>query len=159
LYANAKKGLYKVINKNKVKKPIDNHMQSFIIENNNVFLEYKSSLELKAIRYCDFNKYITSFALEPFAIKYIKPTDGKYHRYYIDLFIEFVTGEKFLVEIKSKGETIRPKKPKKNTEKAKLNYEKSLQTYIINQAKWKAAKEFAKSNDLKFIILTEDELK
>jgi hypothetical protein len=159
LYTNAKTGLYKVINKNKVKKPIDNHMKSFIIENNNVFLEYKSSLELKAIRYCDFNKYITSFALEPFAIKYIKPTDGKQHRYYIDLFIEFKTGDKFLVEIKSKGETVPPKKPKKKTEKSIMNYQKALQTFAVNRAKWDAAKKFAESNQMKFIILTEDELR
>lgn len=159
MYTNAKTGLYKVINKNKVKKPIDNHMKSFIIENNNVFLEYKSSLELKAIRYCDFNKYITSFALEPFAIKYIKPTDGKQHRYYIDLFIEFKTGDKFLVEIKSKGETVPPKKPKKKTEKSIMNYQKALQTFAVNRAKWDAAKKFAESNQMKFIILTEDELR
>lgn len=153
----AQQGWYKLINPNKFVKPIDRLMESFN-ENTNEVL-YKSSLELAAIRYCDFNKFITKFSLEPFAIKYKKPTDGKMHRYYIDLFIEFHTGDKFLVEIKSKGETSPPKQPKKQTNKAMMNYQKALITFHINQSKWEAAREFAKNNNMKFIILTEDELK
>jgi len=155
MYKNVKQGWYELLNPNKFIKPIDEHMQSF----KDGRVNYKSSLELKAIRYADYNKHITKWSLEPFNIKYTKPTDGKVHRYYIDLFLEFSTGEKFLVEIKSKGETIPPKKPSKNTQKAQLNYQKAIQTYYVNQAKWNAAKEFAKLNKMKFIVLTEDQLK
>lgn len=152
---NNRTGWYDVINKHKLIKPIDEHMKSY----DNGKLNFKSSLELNAIKYADYNKHIVKFALEPFAIKYIKPTDGKYHRYYIDLFLEFSNGEKFLVEVKSFGETIPPKKPKNKSQKSANNYQKALQTYYVNQAKWAAAKEFAKMNKLKFIILTERELK
>ena len=158
MYSNAKKGLYKVINKNKVIKPLDQQMESFIIENDEIFLKYKSSLELKAIKYADFNKHVVKFALEPFAIQYIKPTDGKPHRYYVDMFLEFTSGDKFIVEIKSKGETQLPKPPTKPNEKSIRRYQEALTTYTINQAKWAAATEFAKSNKIRFIILTEDEL-
>lgn len=158
MYSKAKQGLYEVINKSKLIKPQDKTMNSFIVENDKIFLKYKSSLELKAIRYADFNKFVSSFSLEPFAIKYIKPTTGKYHRYYIDLFLEFSNGQKFLVEVKSSSETKPPRKPNKKTTKAINNYQKALQTYYINQAKWDAAKEFAAKNNLKFIILTEKEL-
>ena len=156
MYTNAKRGLYKVINKIKVIKPIDNHMQSFIIEDEDIFLEYKSSLELKAIRYADCNKHIIKFALEPFAIKYLSPKDGKIHRYYIDMFLEFSTGDKILVEIKPKSQTVPPKKPKKDTEKTRLRYQSDLMTYAVNSAKWKAAREFAAKNKMTFTILTDE---
>lgn len=151
---NSYKGWYQLLNPDKFIKPIDEHMQSY----KDGCVNYKSRLELKSIKYADFNKHIVSWSLEPFNIKYIKPTDGKVHRYFIDLFLEFSTGDKFLVEIKPKSETVPPKKPSKNTQKAALNYQLALQTYAINQAKWKAAKEFAALNKMKFIILTDEEL-
>ena len=155
MFKNVKQGWYKLLNPEKFIEPIDEHMQSF----KDGHVNYKSSLEFKAIKYADYNKHITKWSLEPFNIKYIKPTDGKYHRYYIDLFLEFSTGDKFLVEIKPKSQTVQPQKPKKNTQKAQLNYQNALMTYHINQAKWKAAEEFAEYNDMRFIILTEEQLK
>lgn len=157
MYKNAKRGFYKLLNPQKFLLPIDNHMKSFNESTGSV--EFKSSLELAAIRYCDYNKHITKYSLEPFAIKYVKPTDGKPHRYYVDLFLEFSNGEKFIVEIKSKGETIPPKKPSKKTGKAIANYQRALQTYHVNQAKWSAAETWAKQNNMRFLILTEDDLK
>lgn len=153
---NNKRGWYKLLNPHKFIAPKDDHMKSFNESTGEV--EYKSKLELTALKYADFNKHIKKWSVEPFAIKYIKPTDGKLHRYYIDLFLEFKTGDKFLVEIKSKGETKPPRKPSKKTDKAIMNYQKALQTYAVNTAKWKAAEEFAKVNKMKFIILSEDEL-
>lgn len=144
-----------MLNPDKFMKPIDEHMKSY----KDGHVNYKSSLELNAIKYADFNKHIVRWSLEPFNIKYVKPTDGKVHRYYIDLFLEFSSGDKFLVEVKSKGETVPPTKPKKKTAKSDLNYQKALMTYHVNQAKWKAAKEFAAANNMRFIILTEDQLK
>jgi hypothetical protein len=158
MYKHAKKGWYKVINSEKVMIPQDDHMKSFRINENKVELNYKSSLEYKAIKYADYNKHVVKFSLEPFAIKYIKPTDGKYHRYYIDLFLEFSSGDKLIVEIKSKSETLPPKKPKKTTNKSTKNYQKALMTYSINMAKWTAAREFAEKNKIKFVILTEEQL-
>lgn len=157
MYKNAKQGWYKLLNPSKFAPPSDNHMKSF--NESEQAVEYKSSLELSAVRYCDYNKHIVKWSMEPFNIKYIKPTTGKVHRYYIDLFLEFSTGDKFLVEIKSKSETMPPKKPSKKTEKSMINYQRALMTYAVNEAKWKSAKEFADANNMKFIILTEEELK
>lgn len=158
-YKGAKQGWYTVINTNKVIKPVDNHMKSFIIEENKIKLNFKSSLELTALKYCDMNKYVKSYSLEPFAISYLKPTTGRIHRYFVDLFIEFDNNQKFIVEIKPFSETIEPKKPSKKTEKALLNYQKALQTFAINTAKWSSAQAFCKEKGLTFIILTENELR
>ncbi len=151
---NSHQGWYKILNPEKFVKPIDEHMKSY----KDGHVNFKSRLELKAIKYADYNKFVVRWSLEPFHVKYLKPTDGKIHRYFIDLFLEFQTGDKFIVEIKSKGETVPPKPPKNKTQKALVNYQRALQTYAINEAKWKAANEFATQQKMKFIILTEDEL-
>lgn len=150
-----KTGWYNVINKEKIIIPLDEHMGSF----KNGYFKYKSSLELIALKYFDTNPNIVKFSLEPFHIKYIKPTDGKIHRYYIDFYIEFSSGEKFLVEVKPFSQIIPPKKSKKNTEKSLRNFKKAQMTWKINSAKWAAAGEYCSKNNMRFIFLTEKELK
>ena len=162
LYKSAKNGWYKVLNKQKFIFPVNESvsvMKSFKIIDDEINVNYRSGLELKCLRYCDMNIHVKKFSLEPFAVKYLSPKDGKTHRYFIDFFIEFSNGQKFLVEVKSSGETREPKKPGKKTEKALLNYQKALQTFAINTAKWNAAKKFAQQNNFIFIVLTERELK
>lgn len=154
MYKNVKQGWYRLLNPDKFIKPIDELMKSY----KDGHVNYKSSLELKAVRYCDWNNSITKWSLEPFPIRYLKPSTGRFHRYYIDLVIEFSSGEKFLVEIKPYNQSVAPRKPTRNTQKAKLRYAREMETYLINTAKWDAAKIFAKENGFKFIILTEKEL-
>lgn len=153
-----KQGWYRLINKDKFILPSDGFMNSYKEENGESYLNFKSSFELKAFRFADSNPAIVKFSIEPFAIKYLKPTDAKIHRYYIDMYLEFKSGDKFLVEIKPYSETIPPKQPKRLTQKSQINYQKAISTYLINQAKWAAAKEFAQKNNMRFIILTEREL-
>lgn len=90
-------------------------------------IQYKSSLELQSFIYCDINPKVTLWSVEPFAIQYIKPTDGQQHRYYPDLWIKMVGGE-FLVEVKSYNETIPPKVNDKR-------YAEKYATYVVNRAK------------------------
>lgn len=155
MYKNVKQGWYRLLNPEKFIKPIDELMNSY----KDGHVNYKSSLELKSIRYCDWNSNVAKWSLEPFPIHYFKPTTGKYHRYYVDLVIEFKSGEKFLVEVKPYAQTIPPKRPRKNTPKSRMSYAKALETWIINQSKWKAAELYCKENGFKFIKLTEKELK
>ena len=162
MYNSAKQGWYRVLNPNKFINQMQESksvMKSTRIIEGFLEINFKSSLELRCIRYCDMNIHITKYSLEPFAIKYLSPKDGKIHRYFIDFFIEFSNGQKFLVEVKSSGETASPKLPGKKTEKAILNYQKALQTFAVNSAKWESAKSFCKEKGLTFIILTEKELK
>ena len=147
-------GWYKLLNPDKFIKQLDEHMKSY--KNGHIY--YRSSLELRAFKYADINKHIVNFSIEPFPINYLKPSDGKQHRYYIDLFLVFSTGDKFLVEIKPKAETIEPKKPKAKTSKSLYRYQQAMLTYVINQAKWQAARVFAAENNMKFIIITDEDL-
>lgn len=154
-YRSAKQGLFKLTHPEKFLKVLDEYMGS---SQNEGYVEYKSSLEYKAIKYADYNPMIKCWSMEPFAIPYIKPTDKKVHRYYIDMFLEFVNGEKFLVEVKSYSETIPPVKPKTMHPKAVHRFVNEMMTYKINQAKWESARKFADSKGLHFAILTEKQL-
>lgn len=161
-YKGAKQGWYRVLNAEKFISQVQeskNVMKSTRINEGFLEIEYKSGLERTAFRYCDMNKHVKNFSIEPFAIRYLKPTTGRIHRYFVDLFIEFQNGQKFLVEIKPYSETVEPKKPSKKTQKAILNYQKALQTFAVNSAKWEACRQFCSEKGLKFIILTERELK
>ena len=147
------KGWYRLLYPEKFIRQLDETMNSMKITKDGIFIEYKSSLELKFIKYCEMNSNITKYSLEPFPIQYIKPTDGQFHRYYIDFFVEFKNGAKFLVEIKPYSQTKKPILRKNPT-----RYKDELITYYINQAKWTAAKDFAEKRNMKFIVLTEREL-
>jgi len=59
-----------------------------------------------------------------------------------------------LIEIKPSRQTKRPKPAKKKTK----SYMRESFEYIKNQAKWKAAIEYAEDNNAVFKIITEKEL-
>lgn len=159
-YKGAKQGVYTLLNPQKYVPPVDNYMSStFLNENGKLSIQFKSSLELNAVRYADFNKFIVKWSLEPFAISYIKPADNRQHRYFPDLFLEFSNGSKILVEIKSKSETQKPKVPMRKTEQSIARYAKACLTFATNQAKWLAANKFCQMRGIQFCILTEEQLR
>jgi len=120
---------------------------------------YLSSWELKLFRWCDTNPNVLEWGSEAIVIPYENPLDKKIHRYIVDAIIKLKTAtgtKKFLVEVKPSKQTTKPvEKPGK--QKKTLLYEQL--TYIQNQAKWAAAKEFCKKRDMEFCILTEKELR
>jgi hypothetical protein len=112
---------------------------------NDVIL-YQSGLELQFIQYCEAMSYIKYWANEPFAIKYISRLDNSVHEYFPDFIIENTNGRKAIVETKPYNQTIKP------------GMNASLwakETWIKNCDKWRAAKEWAKENNMDFMIVTE----
>jgi hypothetical protein len=60
----------------------------------------------------------------------------------------------YLIEIKPESQTLPPVPPKKKTKR----FIQEVMTYGKNQAKWKAATEYAKDRGWEFMILTEKHL-
>ena len=119
---------------------------------------YRSSWELKLMRYLDKHPDVISWASEEFCIPYRSPTDNKIHRYYPDFLIkkrntQGIT-ETILIEVKPAVQTKPPKVPKKATKR----YITEVATYGVNMAKWKAAQGFCEERKWKFLIMTEKEL-
>jgi|TARA_B100000900_G_C20384911_1_gene636086 hypothetical protein len=118
----------------------------------------RSSWERKFCRWCDLNESIVSWGSEEFYIPYVSPVDNRVHRYFPDFIIKVKesTGKikTYVVEVKPERQTLPPKTPKRQTK----SYLYECKTYAVNQAKWKAAKEFCDDRRIEFKIVTEKEL-
>ena len=127
-------------------------------QGNTKYIICRSSWERKFCQWCDMNNSIISWASEEFSIPYVSPVDNRVHRYYPDYLIKVKesTGKvkTYVIEVKPKKQTAPPKRPKRQTK----SYLYECQMYAVNQAKWKAAKEFCLDNGVEFKIITENEL-
>ena len=119
---------------------------------------YRSLWELKFMRYCDSNTNILEWGSEEIALPYRSPVDSKVHRYFPDFVMKVKesTGEikTYVIEVKPRKQTKEPRIPKKKTK----SWLYEMKTYTVNQAKWKAAKEFCADRKIEFKIVTEKEL-
>ena len=119
---------------------------------------YRSSWELKFMKWCDLNGSVIEWQSEEFAIPYKHPIDGRFHRYFPDFLVRVRNKkgilETWVVEIKPLAQTREPKKQKNITKK----YLNEVKTYAINKYKWDYAIEWCKDRNYKFVIFTEKEL-
>ena len=120
---------------------------------------YRSSYELKFMQYCDLTESVNEWRSEEFFIPYVSPLDNKVHRYFPDFFVKYKdkNGENriLVVEIKPQKDLNMPEQnPKRKTK----SWAYKVKTWAINQAKWKAAKEWCADRKYEFRILTEKEL-
>jgi hypothetical protein len=120
---------------------------------------FRSSWEYRFCKYCDDNEVVVKWSSEPTAIKYINPIDNQEHNYYVDFFLRIKRGEKeigYLAEIKPEASLEKPiMESGSQTVKRLKNYNYAMQTWIINRAKFHAAKQFAENNGYRFVIVTE----
>ena len=131
------------------------NIQKYIGDSTNIV--YRSLWERKFMVFCDNNPSVIKWNSEEIVIPYLSPVDGKYHRYFVDFIVEFVTTTgtaTYLIEIKPKRQCKPPEKKKRSTK----SFLKECQTWQVNNSKWTHAKKFAEQRDWKFKILTEDDL-
>jgi len=95
---------------------------------------------------------------EEFCIPYRSPIDNKVHRYFPDFYIKYVNKKgqtvREIIEVKPKKQLSPPKEPQRRTKR----YLNEVATYLVNQAKFKAADDYCKDRRYGFRILTEDHL-
>lgn len=117
---------------------------------------YRSSLELKVMRWFDSNPNISAWGSESVVLPYVSPLDKRLHRYFIDFFVHLKESngnvKKLILEIKPYSQTIAPTISKNKKAKTML-YEQTQ--WANNQAKWKAADAWAKKSGYTFLVLTE----
>jgi|TARA_B100001094_G_scaffold325199_1_gene379143 hypothetical protein len=119
---------------------------------------YRSLWERRFMVYCDNNPSIIEWGSEEIIIPYRSPIDKRVHRYFPDFYIKYVNAKgqviREIIEVKPKKQLSPPKEPKRRTQR----YLKEVATYVVNQAKFKAANEFCHDRKYGFRILTEDHL-
>ena len=129
---------------------------------------YRSSWEFAFCKFCDHSDNVKRWSAENIEISYQISNDvgqTEVHRYYPDFYVEMIKAndkesyERLVIELKPLKETLPPVKPKKQTMKVLENYEYSLRTFKKNLHKWAYAKEWCERRHLKFVIITEDELR
>ena len=120
---------------------------------------YRSLWEKKFMNYCDITESVNEWQSEEFFIPYRSPLDNRMHRYFPDFLIKYQdnNGRRriMVVEIKPKKET---KMPTTNPKKRSKSWAYSVRTWAVNQAKWKAAREYCRDRNYEFKIMTEDDL-
>ena len=118
----------------------------------------RSSWERKFCRWCDLNENILEWGSEEFSIPYISAFVTRVHRYFPVFIIKVKESNNkiktYIIEVKPKKQTKPPQKKSRVTK----SYLYEMKTYAVNEAKWKAAKEFCEDRRIEFKIITEDEL-
>ena len=140
------KGKYKIKNPNK-----------YLGNPTNII--YRSLMERRFMEWCHSNDKCYKWSSEEVVIPYISPIDNKRHRYFPDFLIQTPKGW-FLIEVKPLTQSRPPKKlVVENLDlKKKRRYIKSVQTWLVNEAKWKAATKVCEKKGWSFQILTEKQL-
>ena len=114
---------------------------------------YRSGWEFHFMKFCDEHPSITQWASEAIRIPYRNPLTGKQTIYVPDFFIAYndAKGRSHaeLIEVKPSNQAV-----KENLGKSKHNQVH----YVINQAKWEAARTWSKQNKITFRIITEKDL-
>lgn len=143
---NYKQGIYTPKNPNKYRGNASN-------------IVYRSSWELRVFKWMDDNPNILEWSSEEYVIPYKSPVDGKFHRYFPDIWAKIFGADgrtkTYLIEIKPHSQSIEPKVKKRITKQ----YINEVCTYAINQAKWKAAREYCLDRKWEFKVLTEKDLR
>jgi hypothetical protein len=111
----------------------------------------RSLWERNVCKFCDESKNVLKWSFEEIIIPYTSPIDRKQHNYFPDFLIQFESNEQvktWMIEVKPKKQTFL----KENASK------KEKITWIINSAKWEAAKKYCEKNNMEFKVVTEKEI-
>ena len=118
---------------------------------------FRSSWELRVMKYLDESPNVIWWASEELKIPYKSPIDNRIHRYFPDFVIRVRqkngTEKTLVLEVKPLSQTKMPKQRRKTKQ-----FIAESATYAVNQEKWRAADIFCKEHGWEFKIITEKEL-
>jgi hypothetical protein len=132
--------------------------EKYMGDPNNII--YRSSWEYKFLKWLDISPSVTKYSSEPMGIPYYNPLDKRGHTYYVDFYVRLITDsgkeENWIIEIKPNKYVSPPTKPKRFTDKQAANYAYAAKQFVVNQAKFEAARDYAHQKGIKFGIITEN---
>jgi hypothetical protein len=114
---------------------------------------YRSSWEFAFMRFCDEHPSVSQWASEAIKIPYRNPLTGKHTIYVPDFFIVYADKrgrqKVELIEVKPANQAIKEKTGRSRANQA---------SYILNQAKWEAARAYCKQKGIFFRVVTENDI-
>jgi hypothetical protein len=111
----------------------------------------RSLWERRVCKFLDENTSVKKWSFEEIEIPYVHPIDKKVHRYIPDFLIQLEKNQEkksILIEVKPNKQV--------NLKESASKKEKIL--FLINSAKWQAAKNFCIKHGMEFKILTEKDI-
>ena len=119
---------------------------------------YRSRWEYLVMNRFDNDPNVVSWGSEEIIIPYRSPVDNRVHRYFVDFIATFINKDGIkktvLIEVKPAAQTKPPAVQNTKTRR----YITEVMTWGVNDAKWKAAREYCLDRGWEFIIMTEKEL-
>jgi hypothetical protein len=119
-------------------------------------ISYRSNWERRVMIWFDMNPGVVAWNSESCIVPYHSLIDNKMHKYYVDFLAKMRrkdgSEKTYAIEVKPYAQTVPPTTRNKN----RLILE--THTYITNQAKWEAAKNFFGQQNVSFLVLTEFDL-
>ena len=114
---------------------------------------YRSSWEYTFMKFCDEHPNVSQWASEAVKIPYRNPLTGKQTIYVPDFFIVYADkGGKQKVELIEV-------KPANQSDRNKLGRSRANQAhYVMNMAKWEAARSWCKQKGIFFRVITEEDI-
>jgi len=144
---------------------------------NTSLIIYRSSWEFSFCKWCDASPSVIRWSSEPTRVPYAdriskldecrklgldpnNPRNWVTKFYNVDFWLEIDKGgtiEKWFIEIKPKHKLKKPVPPPSNaTLKEQKRFNILAKEYIINESKWQSMNDWAKKNNSKFYIFTEE---
>lgn len=114
---------------------------------------YRSSWEFTFMKFCDESPSVSQWASEAIKIPYRNPLTGKFTIYVPDFFVVYTD-----VNSKQHVELIEVK-PSNQAKLENVGRSRTNQLhYVINQAKWEAARAWCKQKGITFRIISETDM-
>ena len=114
---------------------------------------YRSSWEWQFMKFCDQDPRIMKWASEAIKIPYKDPFTGRQTIYVPDFFIQYADKngkiQVELIEVKPENQTIKEKLGRSRHNQA---------SWIVNQAKWEAARAWCKQQGIIFRVVSEHDI-
>lgn len=125
-------------------KYVPRHPEKYFGNPNEIWI--RSSWERKFMIWCDNSPLVLKWCSEELALPYISPIDNREHRYFPDAIVTFTNKKTYMIEIKPISQAL---PPKKNSKK----YLAEATIFLVNQAKWEAARRYCQSRGWEFKVL------
>lgn len=119
----------------------------------------RSSWEYRYCEWLDVNPAVLEWSSEGHCIRYVDPfQQNRTRRYFPDYYVCLWTGKgkkRYIVEVKPEKDL---KPPPAKSKKSQKTIRAMTHTYLINQAKFKAAEAYAEKLGYEFRVITEKTL-
>ena len=120
---------------------------------------YRSSWEKMFCNWCDNTDAILAWQSEEKRIRYYDPVAKKNRVYFPDFYVKYKRSDGIIVE---ELVDVKPQRqidgPPVNPKRRTQSWLREVRTYVTNQAKWKAAAEYAEDRGWNFRLVAEKNL-